>query len=142
MKLIVCSKDIDSTLIQGDLISWHNDADILGRSEGMHNALKYGIKPDAASYQADLPFIILHLPNITIDDLGPFIGVGSGRPVKINFAPLENRAPNSYFPADDTSPDKLYWEQVIAGPIRRDTLTAYNEITRTDINFAGIVVPR
>ena len=164
MKLIVCSKDIDSTLIKGDLISWHEDNAFEGKEVGLFNAVSNG--KDSAEYLASTPFIILNLPlitqadiqpiieemiyrdamNVPIDDIAAFDAISqdytSTRKWKINFDSLEQRGQNSTYANDDTSPTKQRWEQVVPLPIRRDTLNAYNEITRADIVIADILVLR
>ncbi len=145
MRLIICSRNIDSTLVKGDLISWHDDASEIGDAEGLFNALKSGVYKDQAAYLAEAPFTILNLPRITyndikiiIDDTVKFTGT---RKWKIDDSALEQRG-NSTYPANDNSPNNRRWKNVISGNVRRDTLRAYREITRADIVISNIIVPR
>ena len=166
MKLIVCSKDIDATLIKGDLISWHNDSEFEGKEVGLFNAVSNG--KNATEYLASTPFIILNLPLITETDIQPILNeiiyldptqvpiadieayvladneaeYTSKRKWKINFDSLEQRGLGSTYADEDISPTKTRWAQVVSPPIRRDTLNAYNEITRADITIADILVLR
>ena len=164
MKLIVCSKDIDATLIKGDLISWHNDSDFEGKEVGLFNAATNGKDPD--EYLASTPFSILNLPLVVESDIQPILNekiyldpmqvpiadietfsetsqdYTSKRKWKVDFSALEQRGQGSTYANDDVSPTKSRWEQVVSPPIRRDTLTAYNEITRADIVISDILVLR
>lgn len=172
MKLIVCSKDIDATLIKGDLISWRDDAAEIGNAEGLYNALSFGAYPSAEDYLTKSPFTILTLPLITYEDMRPIIEevvhfdfygvpiadiaayydvmydsdiqtVTTKRKWKIDDSALELRANGSTYAAGDISPTKSRWTQVIkTGLIRRDTLNAYREITRADIVIGDILVAR
>ncbi|MCH1932926.1 hypothetical protein L9G16_22545, partial [Shewanella sp. A25] len=83
----------------------------------------------------------LDLPLVSYKDIKPiieeynFILTRDGRENttrkwKINFSNLELRAKDSYYTDDDTTPTKTRCRRVILGQIRRDTLNAYNEITR------------
>ena len=164
MKLIICSKDIDETLIKGDLISWHDDDGFEGKEVGLFNAVTNG--KDSAKYLATTPFIILNLPlitqadiqpivdemiyrdamNVPIDDIAAFdiasTDYTSKRKWKVDFSGLELRSQGSTYTDADVSPAKARWAQVVAPPIRRDTLNAYLEITRDDIVIADILVLR
>lgn len=147
MKLIICNRDIDVTLVEGDLISWHDDSAALGTHEGLFNALFSGKFPDQISYTN--PFVILTLPLITYEDIQLIKedvdtdGQIETRKWKIDFSNLEQRVQGSTYASDDITPTKLRWEQVIkAGLIRRDTLRAYGEITRNDVVINDILVAR
>ncbi len=165
MKLVVCSKDIDSTLIKGDLISWHNDGDFEGREVGLFNALSFN-RATRADYLVSTPFMILNLPNITYEDIRPIIedmiyldnlnvpiadiaafneiskDYTSKRKWKIDFSSLELRGRNSVYTGNTISPTRTRWSQVVPAPIRRDTLNAYNEISRADTVISDIKVAR
>lgn len=152
MKLIICSRDIDDTLIEGDLISWHDDDDVGGKSEGLFNALTHGVY-NQSDYLANIPFIILNAPLITLADIRPIVedvtavGENDGeddsiRNWKIDISMLERRPQGSFYNEADMSATKARWGQVITGQIRRDTFNAYREITRADLTIDMIMVAR
>ena len=154
MILIVCARDIDSTLIKGDLIAWHDQESKLGKKEGIINAVTKSGR-DKADYMQKSPFIILNLPLITYSDIQPIIEdmnfegdiesgdmVATTRKYKINFDSLENRGEGSKYPADDESTTRSRYTGIESGLVRRDTLKAYNELTRNDITIEDIQVLR
>lgn len=144
MKLVICSRDVDETLVKGDLISWHDEAEFEGRYVGLHNAVSNGLGKD--EYLNSHPFTILILPLITYEDIRVIIedvDIDTGiRKWKIDDSSLEQRGQGSVYSDEDNMPTKLRWEEVFAPPIRRDTLRAYREISRSDIVIADILVAR
>jgi len=153
MKLIVCARDIDDTLIKGDLISWHRDNEFEGNKVGLINAVEGGSSPDVDSYISRTPFIILTLPLVTYRDIKPIIDEynfvlvregreNTGRKWKIDFSNLEMRTRDTYYSDNDTTPTKARLRRAVKNRIRRDTLNAYNEITRSDITIDDIKVLR
>jgi len=165
MKLIVAIKDVGDTIVQGDLISWHEDNATLGKNEGLRNALQVGSYSAPADYLSTSPFGVLHAPLINMEDIQPIIDemvykdenglviddiaafsetgaeFTSERKWKFNIVPLERRPPENY-PVDDQSPTHLYAKQFIDGEIRRDTGRAYFEILRPDITIDQVKVLR
>jgi len=151
VKLIICSRDIDSTLLKGDLISWLDDNVKLGTAEGLYNALFHDVYVNQNDYLNSVPFTVLNLPLITFEDIRPILedviilGVdgadGNIRKWKIDDSALEQRGISDY-PINDVSLTKVKWSEVLPEPIRRDTLRAYREITRADIVITDILVAR
>lgn len=151
--LITCIRDIDSTLLEGDLIAALEANQYFGNKVGLLNAIESGKYPDVDNYLQRTSFIILDLPLVSYRDIKPIIDdqnfiliregrVNTGRKWKIDFSNLELRARDSYYADDDTTPTKTRLQRVVEGRIRRDTLNAYNEITRPDITIDDIKVLR
>jgi len=156
MKLVVCYKNIDTTLQQGDLISWHEDGEFEGQSVGLYNYLKYG-KGTKDEYLATTPFITIDAPLITYEDIRiiledvdliplnlPFVddNFARVRKWKLDLTNSELREQNTFYIINDVSFEKLRWLEVLPEPIRRDTLNAYLEITLPTAVIADILVPR
>ena len=166
MKLVVCSRDIDTTLIKGDLISWHEEADYLGDSVSLHAALNKGTYPSAEDYLTKTPFLVVNFPlityediqpiieefiyldnlNIPIDDIAAFSEISqdytSKRKWKIDISGLETRQANTFYAPQDIAAEKTKWLEVLPPPIRRDTINAYREATLPTTVIADIMVLR
>lgn len=151
MKLVICSRDVDATLVKGDLISWHEDGAFEGTCVGLFNALTYQTYQSKIDYDLKAPFTILNLPLVTYDDIRPVFedvvlpvddDAGEARKWKIDDSNLERRPTNSTYPSDDSSETRARWLTVLPDLIRRDTLNAYREITRPDTVIADILVAR
>ena len=154
MILVVCARDIDSTLVRGDLISWKDGPDITGKQVGVVNAVTLGSATDVDSYIAGTPYIVLNLPQVTMDDVEEIrrdchevwedgVRQADGpRRWKIDFSALENRGNNTFYGEADDTPTKRRFGAIVSGAVRRDTLNAYNEITRANITMADIKVLR
>jgi len=166
MKLVICSRDIDETLIEGDLISWHDDASTLGNSEGMYNALRSGSYPDSVDYLSKVPFLVVTFPLITYEDMRPIIeemihldnlnipiddiaafnetsgDYSSARKWKIDISGLETRQANTFYAPEDIAAEKTKWLEVLSPPIRRDTINAYQEATLPTTSIGDILVLR
>ena len=166
MKLIVCSKDIDATLIKGDLISWHGEPEFIGNSVSLYNALNSGVYPSADDYLTKAPFMVINFPLITYEDIRPIIEeyiyfdslgnpiadiaayaatgeeINAQRKWKINTLGLEARQANTYYAPEDIAEEKTKWLEVLPPPIRRDTVNAYREATLPTTVIADILVAR
>jgi len=154
MILIVYARDIDHARKKGDLIAWHEQESALGKKEGIINAVTKSGRAKA-DYMQKSPFIILNLPLITYEDIQPIIEemnfegdidsgdmVAIGRKWKISFDNLEKRGNGSKYAADDNSATRSRYTGIESGLVRRDTLRAYNELTRNDITINNIQVLR
>jgi len=148
MILVVCNKDVDWTLLKGDLIAWHDDKEYLGRQVSVVNGVTQGAYLDKDEYLAKAPFIILNLPLVTEHDaliiareMIIFGEDSSVRKWKVDFSALEQRS-ESYYDDLIQSDTKDKFLPIESGQVRRDTLTAYNEITRNDITIDDIKVLR
>lgn len=166
MIIVICSKDIDATLKEGDLISWHDDASTLGRKESLHTALQSGAYANAADYLAEAPFTVITFPLITYEDIRPIIeemvyfdnlmipiddiaafneisdDYTSVRKWKIDTANLETRQANTFYTPQDIAAEKTKWLEVLDPPIRRDTVNAYREATLPATSINDIKVLR
>lgn len=171
MKLVICSKDVDNTLIAGDLISWHEDNANTGKHVGLHNALASSGYANSANYLDKTPFLIITFPLITYEDIRPILeemvyldammipiddiaayeaaiydpGVQtytSERKWKIDISNLESRQANTFYSPQDIAAEKTKWLQVLEPPIRRDTVNAYHEATLPTTVISDILVLR
>lgn len=164
---MVCARDIDSTLVRGDLIAWHEADHPFGRQEGIINAITRGRTRDIVEYIGKSPFIILNLPLVSRRDIEPIrkemhyedmeyeeynerkdimvAGIrkeATTRVWKIDFSQLELRTRDSYYAVDAVSTTREKYLAIEKGLVRRDTLNAYNEITRDNITIDDIKVLR
>lgn len=166
MKLVICSKDVDNTLIAGDLISWHDNNASTGNHVGLHNALASSGYANSANYLDSTPFLIITFPLITyedirpifeemvyldammipIDDIAAFNEISSDytsvRKWKIDISNLESRQANTFYTPQDIAAEKTKWLQVLEPPIRRDTVNAYREATLPTTLISDILVLR
>ena len=165
MKLVVCIKNIGSTLQQGDLIAWFSDGVYEGHEVGLYNYLKNG-KGSKNNYLSKTPFLVVDLPLVSYEDIQPIIeemvyldptktqiddialyaetkdDYTSSRKWKLTADNLDQETLNSFFSSNDTSPIKAKWGEVMSGRIRKDTINAYLEGTLPTTVIADILVAR
>jgi len=150
MILVVCNRDIDSTLVKGDLVSWFEEANNAGKAEGIINGIDFGQYLSIEDYLARSPFAMLALPLVTISDIQPILNdliiFGDGETVrkwKIDYSDLEYREEYSTYDEVSPSPTRDRYIGIEQGSdVRRDTLNAYLEILRDDIKIDDIQVLR